>query len=98
MSQGECANECKISDCESNCVKSENDQGICAKDGYVYPSKCVMGCRNQSLVARWKCKSPFNAEDCGYRCAHARNAELGYHAPHKERRVEAAVFIVGDSL
>ena len=84
MSKEKCARECKMSDCESHCPVSDVQEGICAKNGFLYPSECAMKCRDPDLKLRWKCKTPFSFKDCGYRCAHARNADLGHHHHRKK--------------
>ena len=77
MDPSTCKKECDIKQCESNCPKGEFEEGICAVDGKLYASKCNLKCRSADLKIRWKCKTPFNAQDCGARCTEAFNAEEG---------------------
>ena len=77
MDPSTCKKECDIKQCESNCPKGEFEEGICAADGKLYASKCNLKCRSADLKIRWKCKTPFNAQDCGARCTEAFNAEEG---------------------
>jgi hypothetical protein len=49
-----------------------------------------MKCRAPSAGVRWKCKTPFSFEECGNKCAHARESELGYHS-HKHEEVKEVV-------
>ena len=77
MDPSTCKKECDIKQCESNCPKGEFEEGICAVDGKLYASKCNLKCRSADLKIRWKCKTPFNAQDCGARCTEAFNADKG---------------------
>ena len=77
MDPSTCKKECDIKQCESNCPKGEFEEGICAADGKLYASKCNLKCRSADLKIRWKCKTPFNAQDCGARCTEAFNADKG---------------------
>ena len=79
MNKETCTHQCKIRDCEENCATPEVKGGICSSNGLLYPSECAMKCRAPSATIRWKCKSPFSFKGCGNKCAHAREAELGYH-------------------
>lgn len=64
----ECKSECKIAQCETNCPVPEFKQGICAKDGYLYPTECVLKCRCPDTDIRWKCRTPFNFDECDKKC------------------------------
>jgi hypothetical protein len=105
MNQETCTRECKIRDCEENCRVPAVKGGICSKNGLLYPSECSMNCRSPGSETRWKCKSPFSFKECGNKCAHAREAELGYHNhdkhhhhDHDHHEVKKAVIMVGNSL
>ena len=82
LSKKQCKKECKIIDCESNCPIPPEKQGICAKDGYLYPSKCSLKCRKPKTKIRFKCKTPFSFRKCGKKCRHAKMSLSGHHHDH----------------
>ena len=86
FSKSQCRQECKISDCEANCPVPETKQGICAKDGFLYPSECSLKCRSPDTEIRWKCKSPFSFKKCGRKCKHAVMSVFDDHH-HDERNM-----------
>lgn len=77
MSAEMCKLKCQIADCESNCLKPQKSQRVCAKHGVVYPSECVMGCRNPNAEIRFKCTSHFMTGGFEYKCAKAYKADMG---------------------
>ena len=86
FSKSQCRKECKISDCEANCPIPETKQGICAKDGFLYPSECSLKCRSPETEIRWKCKSPFSFKKCGRKCKHAVMSVFTDHHHHHDER------------
>jgi hypothetical protein len=82
MSKENCKKECKIADCERNCPVPDKEQGICAKDGCLYPGECSLKCRSPGTEVRWKCRAPFSFKRCGRRCAHAKDSEFSSDYGH----------------
>lgn len=77
-----CKDQCVKADCESHCKSNDIENGFCASDGDIYPSECVMNCRNPELKIWYKCAYPFNAQDCQNRCVHRWEASNYGHQHH----------------